>query len=191
MCVALKLCQAPLLSKKHRVKDNEDAFSQEGYFLEMLRKQHCIFPVKSLLPFKPQVNIKLIKCPQGKKPQLHWVIMQENKMDFRLFLHCSLMGKKKIQRGVNPPLVFHMRKLKPDRQLLAQGHPVTLLLGPLGPQHRTSLEFPRNPNPSSHSRPPESEALKMELNSLCLKPHRLSLKQQKFLLAGSHIFQSS
>ena len=69
-----------------------------------------------------------------------------------------------------------MRKLEPGRQLLARGHPVTLLLSHLGPQPRTTLELPRNPNPSSHSRPPESEALKMELNSLCLKPHRLSLK---------------
>ena len=100
-------------------------------------------------------------------------------------------GKKKIQRGLNSPHVFQMRKLEPGRQLLARGHPVTLLLSHLGPQPRTTLELPRNPNPSSHSRPPESEALKMELNSLCLKPHRLSLKQQNFLLAGSHIFQSS
>ena len=84
-----------------------------------------------------------------------------------------------------------MRKLKPERQLLAQGHPVTLLLRHLGPQHHTTLEFLRNPNPSFHSRPPESEARKMKISSLCLKPHRLSLKQQKFLLAGSHIFQSS
>lgn len=106
MCVALELSQAPLLSKKHRVKDNEDAFSREGYFLEMLRKQHCISLAKSLLPFKPQVNIKLIKCPQGKKPQLHWVMMQENKMDFRLFLHCSLMGKKKNSEGIKFPPCF-------------------------------------------------------------------------------------
>ena len=191
MCVAVELFQAPLLSKKHRVKDNDDAFSQEGYFLEMLRKEHCIFPIKSRLPFKPEVNVKLIKGPQGKKPQLHWVMMQENKMDFRLLLHCSLMGGG-IQRGLNsPPLVFQMRKLKPERQLLAQGHPVTLLLRHLGPQHHTMLEFLRNPNPSFHSRPPESEARKMKLSSLCLKPHRISLKQQKFLLAGSHIFQSS
>lgn len=61
MCVALELFQAPLLSKKHRVEDSDDAFSQEGYFLEMLRKEHFIFPIKSLLPFKPQVNVKLIK----------------------------------------------------------------------------------------------------------------------------------
>lgn len=106
MCVAVELFQAPLLSKKHRVKDNDDAFSQEGYFLEMLRKEHCIFPIKSRLPFKPEVNVKLIKGPQGKKPQLHWVMMQENKMDFRLLLHCSLMGGG-IQRGLNsPPACF-------------------------------------------------------------------------------------
>lgn len=119
----------------------------------MPRKEHCIFPIKSLLPFKPQVNVKPIKCPQGKKPQLHWVMMQENKMDFRLLLHCSLMGGKKIQRGLNSPHVFQMRKLKPERQLLAQGRPMTLLLRQLGPQHRTTLEFLRDPNPSFYSRP--------------------------------------
>lgn len=105
MCVALELFQAPLLSKKHKVKDNDVAFSQEGYFLEMLRKEHCIFPIKSCLPFKPQVNVKLIKCPQGKKLQLHWVMLQENKMDFRLLLHCSLM-EGGIQRGLNSPPCF-------------------------------------------------------------------------------------